>query len=830
MATQQTVYQITAQDGTAAGWATARTTAAREMGEIEKRSQTSADRINTAFQAIKGLAIAGAIKESIGALTEAQMAAQKLAASLNFSSGGRAGEQLDYLRETTRKLGLDFGTASAAFASFSAAAKGTGIGAETIKSTFEGISKAASQLGLSTDETQGALLALSQIISKGTVQSEELRGQLGERLPGAFNLAAKAMGLTTAELGKLLESGKLTASEFLPKFAAELNKTYQATDNLVAATNRLTSAWDDWKRTLSDGATGSGINWLTRGLNESAAAMRELGNEASIVRRILVAIGGFEAGALNKGKFDTTQVRSNLQTEFAQAQDQIKAINTLKDKQGGYLDAFQTQTLADYERQLKKTRVALDELAMEEGRRNGIKLPNLKEDMAAQQAKRAEALKGYLADSKFATKSEKISADIAAENLAFEKATSDFDRNSKDYARALKAHTARIAEIKKGDKEKTARTKKDNINAGEDLTAARDYANILKTLSDQQATATATAAGLTGSQATLQKLMASPEWERMPEAWRATVKAQADATASAEQLLRGQTNVREAYDKTIQPLRDHLAGLEKEVDLYGLTESQINTTIAARLDEAVAIAKANGATEDQIKNLELEASIRRDIAGVSSRKEVLDANAKAADESKKAWEKASDDISRSMTDGIYQAMENGKPIASAFASSFGNAIKTTLLRAVTDSLLSPIKTIIGQLTGSIGTSMGTSIAALFSANGNAFSDGGHLVRAFATGGIFDKPTGFAYAGGLGVLGEKGPESIMPLRRNSAGQLGVIASGSNSAQNIRVEIINQTSQPATATSATPRFDANGLVVDVVLRDLRNNGPIRQALGS
>ena len=50
------------------------------------------------------------------------------------------------------------------------------------------------------------------MISKGKVQAEELRGQLGERLPSAFQLAAKAMGMTTAQLDKFMADGKLTAA------------------------------------------------------------------------------------------------------------------------------------------------------------------------------------------------------------------------------------------------------------------------------------------------------------------------------------------------------------------------------------------------------------------------------------------------------------------------------------------------------------------------------------------------------------------------------------------------------------------------------------------
>lgn len=61
-----------------------------------------------------------------------------------------------------------------------------------------------------------------------------------------------------------------------------------------------------------------------------------------------------------------------------------------------------------------------------------------------------------------------------------------------------------------------------------------------------------------------------------------------------------------------------------------------------------------------------------------------------------------------------------------------------------------------------------------------FADGGVIdagrVQAFAKGGVVDGATAFAMRGGLGVMGEAGPEAIMPLTRDSAGRLGVRADG------------------------------------------------------
>lgn len=358
--------------------------------------------------------------------------------------------------------------------------------------------------------------------------------------------------------------------------------------------------------------------------------------------------------------------------------------------------------------------------------------------------------------------------------------------------------------------------------------SAKAWGDAMKALGDQLEATQIKAMGLGEAQTTLYKLMTSPGWADMPETWRQTAVAQFEAAHAAEMAAKADEMLREAYDRTLTPLREKLADLERETDLYGLTEAQINSTIAARIEEAAAIARGNGAGEEQIAILEQEASLRREIAAVASRKDVLDANAKAADESRQAWQRASDDISRSMTDAVYQGFESGKPFAKVFADAIGSTIKTTLFRAVADGLMSPLKSVMAQL----GQQAGAALGSLFvpSAHGNAFGPSG--LMAFATGGVVSGATAFSFAGGTGVMGEAGPEAILPLRRTSSGDLGVIAQQGGAGaglQAVRVELINQTSQASQAVSATPRFDAEGLVVQVVLRDLNNNGPIRQALG-
>lgn len=164
--------------------------------------------------------------------------------SLNFISGGQGKATFEYLRKESDKLGLSLEAAANGYKQIAGAARGTNLEGQKTKDIFEGVSAATAVMGLSSEQSEGALLALSQMISKGKVQAEELRGQLGERIPGAFQIAARAMNMTTKELDKFMSDGKLIAEDFLPKFAKQLKDEFSggipaATQSLAAVTNRL---------------------------------------------------------------------------------------------------------------------------------------------------------------------------------------------------------------------------------------------------------------------------------------------------------------------------------------------------------------------------------------------------------------------------------------------------------------------------------------------------------------------------------------------------------------------------------------------------------------
>lgn len=127
-----------------------------------------------------------------------------------------------------------------------------------------------------------------------------------------------------------------------------------------------------------------------------------------------------------------------------------------------------------------------------------------------------------------------------------------------------------------------------------------------------------------------------------------------------------------------------------------------------------------------------------------------------------------------------EAAQAAKAMKDGFESAFvdivtgsksaGEAVSNLLSEMANLLAHEAFKSLFGSLFGS-GGSIFSSIFP--SANGNAF-DGG-FVQAFASGGVVSRPTLFGMKSGLGLMGEAGPEAILPLKRIN-GKLGVMAGG------------------------------------------------------
>ncbi len=236
---------------------------------VYKKYQKQLNTVNKATQnfANKGLrGVIGSFKSFIGAFgvvggtvmianfLKSVFDTIKALDRLEFTLKAVSKTQGDIARSTAflTRLSMQFGaeliSTTDRYVKFSVAARNAGLSALETEKIFETVTKASAVLGLKTDELTGIYLALEQMLSKGKVTTEELRRQLGERLPGAFDLAAKALGKTSSELDKMLRDGEVLASDLLPKLRVEIDKAFglenlNSVDTLQTATTKLTTSF-----------------------------------------------------------------------------------------------------------------------------------------------------------------------------------------------------------------------------------------------------------------------------------------------------------------------------------------------------------------------------------------------------------------------------------------------------------------------------------------------------------------------------------------------------------------------------------------------------------
>lgn len=325
--------------GSAVGLQQAAQAGNRSLATVEERSRSLSRELSSlgraGIAAFLGGSLVGAAGAAARALYQAAAASERLAIGLKFASNGQAGRELVYLRDLTQSMGLSMADTASSYVAFAAAARGTSLEGEGARKVFTEVSKAAAVMGLSADQASGVLLALQQMVSKGTVSAEELRGQLGERLPGAFQIAARSMGVTTSELGKMLERGEVLSTDFLPKFAEQLRtelggSAEEAADRMDAATARMGNAWERLLAALGQSGGQNGAKAVMGDLTETMDTIAERMELARVkgagffgqMLAGAVALGG-RSGALR-------MLSSDFQTLDGQLAESTKRVSELR--------------------------------------------------------------------------------------------------------------------------------------------------------------------------------------------------------------------------------------------------------------------------------------------------------------------------------------------------------------------------------------------------------------------------------------------------------------------------------------------------------------------
>lgn len=249
-----------------------------------------------------GAAVGGFLKGSIDQAIQLETTTRKLSNTLGPQGAGAA---LAFVKGLSDETGLSFKTLADGFGRFTAAATAANVPLQQQRDLFAAVSRSGQALGLSNDEINGSLLALQQVASKGTVAMEELRGQLGERLPIALSATARGLGVTQAELIKLVESGKLTASQFFPALTKGLNELTTSASGFETTAQKIGKFQNAWEQ-LQASFGKNLLPGVTKSVEGLTAAIEGLGvvNDAKQL--------GFSAGLFTGISSEAAQAVGSL--------------------------------------------------------------------------------------------------------------------------------------------------------------------------------------------------------------------------------------------------------------------------------------------------------------------------------------------------------------------------------------------------------------------------------------------------------------------------------------------------------------------------------------
>lgn len=193
------------------------------------------------------------------------------------------------------------------------------------------------------------------------------------------------------------------------------------------------------------------------------------------------------------------------------------------------------------------------------------------------------------------------------------------------------------------------------------------------------------------------------------------------------------------------------------------------------------------------------------------------------------WEKSAREIEGLFSNSFDTIFTEGVSKAgSIFAKGFGQIIKNLSAQMIYELAYKPLAEMASNFVKQFGQSVSNMLfgpaPATPSAKGSYFAGGRSDFAPFAMGGAFtntivDQPTMFAFANGgaLGVMGEAGPEAIMPLKRDGSGRLGVTAQGAGGDVQVVVNDMRSSAGSEPVETKSSRGPDGRRIISVMIRD-------------
>lgn len=238
------------------------------------------------YQRLRGQLLATAtayvgLYEAVSLLGKAITTDQKRAAinaqlsTVNNGDARRVAEDQRFLRAEAERLGIVYDELAGRFANFAISAKAAGVATGAMRTAFTQATEVVVGARLSAEDADGVFRAFVQIMSKARVQAEELRGQLGDRLPGAVAKFAEANNIALKDLDKFLKKGEgnvQTFLKFLESYAESVQGAVETGSRTVLADiNRLKTAYNDFLVQVAQSGTA---DELQKAVQELTAALK----------------------------------------------------------------------------------------------------------------------------------------------------------------------------------------------------------------------------------------------------------------------------------------------------------------------------------------------------------------------------------------------------------------------------------------------------------------------------------------------------------------------------------------------------------------------------
>lgn len=248
-----------------------------------------------------------------------EMQGQSLAMTAVMGSEQAGQEQSAWVKNLSNKIGMDYRKVAPSYNKMLASGQTSGMSTESVQNIFQGISEYGRTMGLDSEAMKGSMKAIEQMMNKGQVMSEELKGQLAERMPGAMSAMAEAAGFGTDEKGvaKLMDAmkkGTVKSTAVLEKFAAILaararqgGALQKAMESTAAQQARMNNAFSDSVAVFSaagfDKGMGKFFKAMADGMRDAEPGIKSLGEAFNLLIEpvnAFINVGGTILGMLPK--------------------------------------------------------------------------------------------------------------------------------------------------------------------------------------------------------------------------------------------------------------------------------------------------------------------------------------------------------------------------------------------------------------------------------------------------------------------------------------------------------------------------------------------------